>query len=148
MRFVRRFWTFLVFFTTPLLALFLLAGCSGGKKMVVELQGAVMYNKPTLDAVSHVLVDARLEGGAAVVTITVEGDPGLAASFDITPGIADRQPMTETEEGRYTGEFAFPLETVGGPYTIIGRLQHEEAGESTRRDPAPVIIPLVVPSRS
>ena len=140
--------TYRVLFAAPLLALCLLAGCSGGKTMVVELQGAVMYRKPALDAVSHVLADARLEGGAAVVTITIEGDPGLIARFDITPAIADRQPMTETAEGRYTGEFAFPLETVGGPYTIIGRLQHEDAGETTRRDPDPVIIPLVVPSNS
>jgi hypothetical protein len=123
-------------------------GCSGNKKMVLELQGAVMYEKPLLETVSHVLSDQRLDGGFAVLTVTLLGDPGLEATFDITPGIADRQPMTETQAGRYTGEFAFPLEMVGGPYTVLGRLRHDEAGESILRDPDPVIIPLVVPPRS
>ncbi len=127
-----------------LLLLPLSAGCPK-PKMVLELQGSIMYEKPTLREVSHTLTDRRAAGGRVVVEVTVLGDPGLAASFDVSPAIAARQPMVEAEAGRYVGSFSFPADIYGGPYTIIGRLQHERAGEVIRRDPEPVTITLYGP---
>lgn len=115
--------------------------------MVLELYGTIMYERPRITDISHALTDARLEGGAAVVRITMLGDPGLRASFDISPGIAAGEPMKEIEDGRYAGEFSFPPDIVGGPYTVIGRLRHADAGETVRRDPNALTIPLLSPAR-
>lgn len=110
---------------------------------MLEIHGAVMYEKPRITSVSHVLTDRREEGGAAVVAITMVGDPGLAASFDISQQIAVRQPMTETGAGTYVAEFSLPPDMFGGPYTITGRLEHEDAGEVVYRDPDPLTITLL-----
>jgi hypothetical protein len=120
----------------------LISGCAK-REMVVELSGTVMYEKPQIQSVSHTLTDERAEGGPVVVKIALLGDPGLQASFDIAPGIANRVAMAETTAGSYSGEFTFPPETVGGPFTILGRLFHEKAGEVVLRDPESITIPLL-----
>ena len=120
----------------------LLAGCASNKA-VMDIRGAVMYTKPEITAVSHALVDRRTDGGAVVVTVTLLGDPGLKASFDINPGIAQRVAMRESEDGVYAGEFTFPTGTVGGPFTIVGMLSHEAAGEIVRTDPEQMFVPMV-----
>jgi len=127
------------------LALGLLVMTSGCAKreMVMELSGTVMYEKPQIESVSHTLTDSRQEGGSVQVKIAMLGDPGLQASFDIAPGIANRIAMTETPAGQYAGEFTFPPETVGGPFTILGRVFHEKAGEVVLRDPESITIPLL-----
>ena len=73
-----------------LLTLLLPVGCAR-RDMVVEIHGAIMYDKPEIRAVSHVLEDRRPVGGVAV-TVTRQGDPGLEATFDISPEIVDRVP--------------------------------------------------------
>lgn len=125
------------------LGLLVLASGCAKREMVVELSGTVMYEKPQIQSVSHTLTDARQEGGSVTVTIAMFGDQGLQASFDIAPGIANRVPMTETTAGSYAGEFTFPPETVGGPFTILGRVFHGKAGEVVLRDPESVTIPLL-----
>jgi hypothetical protein len=67
------------------------------------------------------------------------------ATFDISSGIADRQPMTEVEDGHYEGSFAFKPDLYGGPYWVTGRLWHERAGEHVLRDP--VALTITVPER-
>ena len=124
-----------------MLLLFLPAGCAR-RDMVVEIHGAIMYDKPEIRAVSHILEDRRPMGGVAV-TVRLQGDPGLEATFDISPEIVDRVPMQEVEAGTYAGRFAFPADPVGGPYTVLGRLQHEDAGEVVQRDPDPITISLI-----
>jgi hypothetical protein len=126
----------------PFAVVLVWTGCAN-RKQVLEIRGAVMYEKPLITSVSHVLTDRREEGGAAVVTVTMRGDPGLAASFDISQQIAARQPMTETGEGTYVGELSLPSAMFGGPYTITGRLEHEDAGEVVYRDPDPLTITLL-----
>jgi len=111
--------------------------------MMLDLQAAVMYEKPDILEIAYDVDDSRRGGGAVEVTVRLRGDPGLAASFDITPGIADHEPMRETEDGTYVGRFSFPPDVVGGPFSIIGRLWHEEAGEMVLRDPRPLSIPLI-----
>jgi hypothetical protein len=117
-------------------------GCAS-KDMVVDLYGSVVYEKPEILEVSHTVSDERRQGGEAVVEVTIQGDPGLSASFDIYPGIVERHPMEETGDGRYLGRFLFPSEHVGGSFTITGRLAHAEAGEVVLRDPAPLTISRV-----
>jgi hypothetical protein len=127
-------------------AICLTAGCSR-HEAVLEIAPTIMYEKPRIEKVVHVLTDSRDEGGAAIVKVAMTGDPGLTAFFDIYPGVAMRQPMHETAEGEYVGEFSFPEAVVGGPFSIIVRLRHQEAGEVTWRDPDLITIPLLEPSR-
>jgi hypothetical protein len=110
--------------------------------MVLDMSGSIMYEKPAIASVEHIVVDQRPRGGPVVVEVTLQGDQGLAASFDITPGIADRVAMAEVAAGRYTARFEMPAGTVGGPFTVLGRLRHPDAGEAVARDPVPVTIPL------
>jgi hypothetical protein len=124
------------------LALTWLTGCAS-KEMVVDLYGSVVYEKPEILEVSHTVNDERRQGGEALVEVVVLGDPGLAASFDIYPGIVERHPMEEAEDGRYLGRFLFPSDHVGGSFTITGRLEHTEAGEVVLRDPEPLSISRV-----
>jgi len=119
-----------------------LAGCAG-KEMVVDLYGSVIYEKPEIREVSHTLADTRQQDGVAVVRVSILGDPGLVASFDIYPGITERYPMQETSGGEYTGEFRFPADEAGGSFTITGRLEHAEAGEVVQRDPDPLTVSRV-----
>ena len=119
-----------------------LTGCAS-RQIMLELQGSVIYEKPRITAISHSVDDGRAEGGTVVVGVRVTGDPGLAATFDISPGIVDGRSMTESAAGHYSGQFSFPPDLTGGPYSIIGRLRHEEAGEVTLRDPEQVTISLV-----
>jgi hypothetical protein len=104
-----------------------------------------MYEKPKILEISHTVADSRLEAGSIVVAVSMTGDPGLVASFDITPAVADRQPMKEVEDGHYQGSFSFAPDLFGGPYWVTGRLRHELAGEHILRDPVPLTI--TVPSR-
>jgi len=119
-------------------------GCAG-KKMTLEVSGKVMYEKPGIESVSYTVTDQRPDGGAYLVEITMIGDLGLAASFDITPDMADRQPMGEEPDGTYSASFAFPEGVVGGPYTLTGRLSHPGAGDVVRTAPGSLTVPL--PSR-
>ena len=93
-------------------------GCASSNEMVVDLYGSIVYEKPSILAISHTLDDSRRNGGAAVVRVSIEGDPGLVATFDIYPGMVARHPMTEGEAGRYIGEFRFPPDDVGGSFSI------------------------------
>lgn len=128
-----------------LLVLGSLTGCAR-KEMVIDLYGSIVYEKPEILRVSHEMTDNRSKGGTVVVRVTIVGDPGLTASFDIYPGIVDHHPMNELGEGgRYVGEFAFPPDSLGGAFIATGRLLHQEAGEVTLRDPAPLTIPRLIP---
>jgi hypothetical protein len=121
----------------------MLAGGCAGRGARLDLQGTVLYEKPEIEAISYSVEDDRRSGGAVVVTVSVSGDAGLEGSFDIAPGIVDREQMREIAAGRYEGRFAFPAGVIGGPYTVIGRLQHDKAGEIVLRDPDPLTITLM-----
>lgn len=118
-----------------------LAGCARNAA-VLELHPAVVYEKPKIARISHSVLDQRTEGGAAVVTVEMDADPGLQASFDIYPDVAERIGMEEIESGRYVGRMTMPPDRAGNTYTITGRVRHEKAGESVIRDPEPLIIYL------
>ncbi len=122
----------------------MVAGCTQ-KKMVLDLYGSVIYEKPQIVEVTHSVRDERREGGTAVVEVAILGDPGLLATFDIYPGIVERAPMRETAAGSYSGEFEFSGNTLGGTFTITGRLAHPDAGEVVSRDESPLIITRVRP---
>lgn len=122
-------------------ALATLPGCAS-REMVLEVQGSILYEKPAISSVTHTVADGRRDGGAVVVSVRVRADPGLLASFDIAPEIVERQALRETSAGVYEGEFGFPPDKVGGPFTIIGRARHEEAGEVTSKDLVPLTISL------
>jgi hypothetical protein len=110
--------------------------------MVLEVQGSILYEKPSISSLTHTLADGRQDGGNVVVSVRMLADPGLTASFDISPGIVERKALSETSAGAYEGTFTLPRELLGGPFTIIARLRHEEAGEVTAKDPVTLTISL------
>ena len=116
-------------------------GCAK-KDVILELSGSIIYEKPRLTRISYDVRDSRPDGAFAV-QVEMAGDPGLTATFDITPGIAVHHPMREVQPGVYRGEFSFPPDVVGGPFTVIGRLEHEQAGEVVLRDPALLTISII-----
>lgn len=118
-----------------------LVGCARNAA-VLELHPAIVYEKPRIASISHSVLDQRADGGAAVVKVVMEADPGLQASFDIYPEVAERVGMQEIESGRYVGEITIPPDRSGNTYTITGRVRHGKAGESVIRDPEPLIIYL------
>lgn len=124
------------------LAAVALAGCAG-KARTLEITATVLYEKPRIESVSHTVSDERADGGTTVVTVALTGDPGLRATFDIVPGLVARASLQEAEDGAYVGQFRLPRETLGGPYTVVGRLEHGRAGSVTLRDPRPITITLV-----
>ena len=126
-----------------LLAVLVLACSCAHKRMVMEFHALVRYEKPEISVVSHEVQDTRRDGGTVVVSVEIQGDPGLIASFDIMPSVAEAQPMREIGDGSYQGEFQFPRDAVGGPFTVIGRLRHDEAGEIVQRDPIQFSISLL-----
>lgn len=75
---------------------------------------------PKIARVSHNAPGALQPGD--VITVTLVGDPGGRATFDIA-GIAVNNPMTETSQGTYSGSFRIP-ETAGNirNASIFGRL--------------------------
>lgn len=124
-----------------LLPALLVAGCAGNR-MVMDLRGSVLYEKPQIRQVTHAVEEPSLDEETVVVEVTLLGDPGLDATFDVSPGIAVRQPMSEVEEGRYEGKLSFARDVFGGPYWVTGRLRHDRAGEHVLRDPTPIMISL------
>ena len=126
-----------------LIILFVIAavGCTR-RPMRLELHASIMYEKPRVSEISYQVIDSRGDGGNVVVEVQLQGDAGLEASFDISPGITERESMTEAAAGRYVGRFVFPSTVVGGPYTITGRLRHDEAGEVILKDSTSLTIPL------
>ena len=125
------------------LIIFVIAACGCARQqMRLELHASIMYEKPRISEISYRVDDSRREGGDVVVEVSLRGDTGLEASFDISPGVTERESMTESEDGRYVGRFVFPRTVVGGPYTITGRLRHEEAGEVILKDSTPLTIPM------
>ena len=118
-----------------------LASCAS-REMVLEVQGSILHDKPGISSVTHSVADGRQDGGTVVVSVRMLADPGLTASFDISPGIVERKDLPETSAGEYEAEFALPVDLVGGPFTIIARVRHAEAGEVTAKDPVPLTISL------
>ncbi|MCL5773138.1 MAG: copper amine oxidase N-terminal domain-containing protein [Firmicutes bacterium] len=75
---------------------------------------------PNIQSVSHDAAAALHPGDT--LNVTIEGDPGCTASFDIF-GVATKVPMREVSNGRYTGSFQIPstARSVGNA-AVFGRL--------------------------
>ena len=124
-----------------LLGIAMASGCAG-KAKTLQLSASIMYEKPAITEISHTVKDGRPDGDTMVVSVTLIGDPSLVGTFDISPGIAEGVPLREVEGGRYVGEYRFPSEALGGPYTVVGSLEHERAGRVMLRDPHPITISI------
>jgi hypothetical protein len=124
-----------------LLPVLAFAGCASSG-MILDMRATVMYDKPAIKDVSHTIAERHQDEGPLVVAVTMKGDPGLVATFDISPGITDRQPMKEVADGVYQASYTFAPDVYGGPYWVTGRLWHEKAGEHVMRDPVALTIAL------
>jgi len=109
-----------------LIALF--AGCSK-KKVQLEMTRETVILEPAIESLSidpSGRLDTRERG--QTIQVTMIGDPGLQATFDIEGG-AKGQPMREVEPGVYTGSFTVQRGQQGD-VRLVGHLVDPPSGAS------------------
>ncbi|WP_025322889.1 Ig-like domain-containing protein [Deferrisoma camini] len=72
-----------------------------------------------------------------VLTVTMEGEPGGYASFDIK-GVAQGIPMTEVEPGTYRGTYTVGWDDQGTDVPVVVHLSDDAGNESTQAAGRPV----------
>ena len=120
-----------------LIALF--AGCAK-KKVQLEMTRETVIIAPVIESLSidpSGRLDTRERG--QTIQVTMVGDPGLEATFDIEGG-AKGQPMRETEPGVYTGSFVV-AKGQQGEVRLTGHLVDPPSGASQEyRSRAPLAL--------
>lgn len=104
-----------------------LVACGGGKKMKLVVERETVVHNPVIRSVSidgQKLLDTREQGH--VVAVSILGDPGLTATFDVS-GMFDGRAMSEGPAGTYRGSFAVP-QGVQGKIEVTGHLLHPPSG--------------------
>lgn len=114
------------------------AACSSKKALVrLEMTRETVITAPTIDSLAldpSGRIDTRERG--YTVEITMTGDAGLDASFDVE-GRLEGRAMQEIEPGVYEGSFNVAAGETGS-LSVVGHLVHEASGarQSLRRDGA------------
>jgi outer membrane protein OmpA-like peptidoglycan-associated protein len=110
-----------------LACLLAIAGCAGKKDLKLEMTRETVIHPPVISAIAldpSGVFDTR--GRGSTVNVTMTGDPGLDATFDVE-GRFEGQTMEETEAGVYRGSFeVVPGEE--GDLWVVGHLVHAESG--------------------
>ena len=122
------------------LLLVFFAGCAKKKTVQLEMTRETVIIEPIIESMS-IDPSGRLDTREShrTIQVTMVGDPGLQATFDIEGG-AKGQPMRETEPGVYAGSF---LVTRGqqGDVRLIGHLVDPPSGASQEyRSKAPLAL--------
>ena len=103
-------------------------GCAAKKNDVrLEMQRDVVVLEPGVTGIQSSptgVLDTRDNGADVAVTMT--GDPGLVATFDV-PGRFDARPMTEASPGVYKGTFRVDKGQTG-EVKVVGHLTHPPSG--------------------
>jgi outer membrane protein OmpA-like peptidoglycan-associated protein len=122
-----------------------LGGCGGPKQEIaLQMTRETVVQPPVIR--SLILeppgrIDTRAHGQSVRVTLT--GDPGLEATFDVAGRFTGR-PMIEAEPGVYTG--AFEVEQgATGELVVIGHLVHPPSGAHQETRSSPVTLWLAPP---
>jgi outer membrane protein OmpA-like peptidoglycan-associated protein len=103
------------------------AACSTKKQIKLEMTRETVITNPTIDSLSldpAGKVDTRERGYTVEVTMT--GDPGLDATFDVEGRFQGRA-MSEVEPGIYVGSFNVAAGESGVPW-VVGHLVHVPSG--------------------
>ena len=109
------------------LSLVALPACSSRSQLKLELQREVVVGAPSISGATFDpsgRVDTR--GVGRTVAVTMNGDPGLKASFDVAGKFSDR-PMQEVQPGVYRGLFEVQAGESGRP-AVTTRLLHVPTG--------------------
>jgi OOP family OmpA-OmpF porin len=119
------FRTVSIFFTIALVA----AGtaCSTKKQVKLEMTRETVITNPAIDSLTldpTGKIDTRERGYTVEVTMT--GDPGLDATFDVE-GRFEGRAMREVEPGVYVGSFNVAAGEAGVPW-VVGHLGHAPSG--------------------
>jgi outer membrane protein OmpA-like peptidoglycan-associated protein len=121
------------------------AGCAK-KKVQLELTRETVIVDPVIESMSidpSGRLDTRERG--QTIQVTMVGDPGLQATFDIEGG-ATGQAMRETEPGVYTGSFQV-ARGQQGEVRLVGHLVDPPSGASQEyRSRAPLALWVSVPA--
>jgi outer membrane protein OmpA-like peptidoglycan-associated protein len=132
--------------TLVVLSVVLLPACAR-KNLQMDISREVHYEQPTISSVSHRLLQTPEGDNAGIVEITISGDPGLQATFDVAD-LAQGVPLEEAPEGGfYSGRFRIRADQAG-TYPVLGRLTHPQAGTVSQLSSTPLVIkkppPVVV----
>jgi outer membrane protein OmpA-like peptidoglycan-associated protein len=126
----------------------LIAACAAGcakKKVQLEMTRETVILDPVIESMSidpSGRLDTRDSGKA--IQVTLVGDPGLQATFDIEGG-ATGQPMRETEPGVYRGSFNV-AKGQKGELRLVGHLVDPPSGASqTHQSRAPLALWVSAP---
>ena len=106
---------------------------AGPELAVVGLDVLNDRTAPVVSGASHDGFQVAGFSGALVagdvVTVSVEGEPGGYAAFEI-PGVLARTPMNETQAGTYTGTYTVGWSDEGTALPVVAYLA-DEAGNET-----------------
>ena len=120
-------------------------GCAGKSKVQLEMTRETVLISPEIESVTldpAGRVDTR--EAARTIRVTVAGDPGLTATFDVE-GRATGQPMQETQPGVYTGSFTVP-KGESSEIQVVGHLVDPESGASQQQRAAVPLTAWVSPA--
>ena len=129
-----------------LVGLLAIAGCASKKDLKLEMTRETVIHPPVISAIAFDPsgeIDTR--GRGSTVRVTMTGDPGLEATFDVE-GRFEGRSMEEVEPGVYRGSF----EVTPGDQAdlwVVGHLVHAESGASQdyRADRALALRPSTPP---
>ena len=106
-------------------------GCGGKKQVKLEMTREEVLHNPTISSLAldpSGRLDTRERGFS--VTVTMTGDPGLQATFDLDGRFQGRA-MEEVQPGVYSGTFDVAQGDTGELWTV-GHLAHPPTGASQR----------------
>jgi peptidoglycan-associated lipoprotein len=109
------------------LCFLLVAGCTAKKDIRLEMRRETVIHDPVISSLKispSGNIDTRDRGYD--VTVSMEGDPGLVATFDVE-GAFDGRSMEEVEPGVYRATFAVPKGATGS-VSAVGHLVHPPSG--------------------
>jgi peptidoglycan-associated lipoprotein len=113
----------------------MITGCTAKKDVRLEMTRETVIHPPEITGLSldpSGKLDTRERGHT--VTVRMEGDPGLTATFDVE-GRVEAQPMNEVQPGVYQGAFQVSQGEKADLW-VVGHLVHEESGaEQSYRAP-------------
>jgi outer membrane protein OmpA-like peptidoglycan-associated protein len=129
-----------------MLCLLAIAGCAAKQDLKLEMTRETVLHPPVISSVAldpSGEIDTR--GRGSEVRVTMTGDPGLDATFDVE-GRFEGRPMEEIREGVYRGSFDVAPGDRGDLW-VTGHLVHAASGanESRRADRALALRPSPPP---
>lgn len=102
-------------------------GCAGKTDLKLEMTRETVVRPPEISSVS-LSPSGKLDTreSAHTITVTLRGDPGLRATFDVEGRLEGRE-LREVEPGVYRGSFDVGRGETG-ELRVVGQLMHDPSG--------------------